>query len=99
MNTRTSLGAHELIELGRRVPPARWAPRIKPGSLGGWHKTDAESTRRSKLKALLKKEPCVAVLRRINMIANLTTDRPTETMLRADYKWVKKNNACKLKSK
>ena len=100
MKNRVSLGAKELIELGRTTPPVqRWAPRLEPGALGGWHKNDSITDRRKKLIKLLKKEPCVTVLRRINVIANLTTDKPTETKLRQDYAYVEKNNACRLKKK
>lgn len=133
MKGKVSLGARELIELGRGAcPPGqirrnayvredgthvksscvpdtgapgktpasqRWAPVLKPGALGGWHKEESPTVRRGKLVQLLKKEPCITVLRRINTIANLTTDKETETKLRADYKYVRENNACNLKAK
>ena len=88
--------AEELIELGR-PKGEKWFP--KDIDLGGWSKRASTAKRRSILKGLLKRRSCRRVLGAANAIANVTQDAETKRKLRADYKWLRSQGACKLKSK
>lgn len=98
-----------ITKKGVRVPPAcvpdQGAPGKTPESkkwfpqgveVPGWSKRKTTAQRRSALKKLVEKKPCKGVLADMNAIANLTADKATETKMRADRRWLKKQGACKL---
>ncbi len=84
---------------GKTPASKRFIPKMGPGTLTGWHKDQAASTRHAKLAKLTKSVGCREALRRVNVIANATTDRPTEAKLRTDYKWLRNQGFCHLKTK
>lgn len=68
--------------------------------IGRWKKTKSEGARRIILADLLDDgRSCVSVLRDVNAVANVTADKETKKKLRADYKWLRAQDVCKLKSK
>lgn len=84
---------------GKTPPSKRWLPKLGPQPLGGWGKDRAASTRHWALLKKTRQKGCREVLRTVNAIANVTTDRPTERLLRSDYKWLRRQEACELKTK
>jgi hypothetical protein len=84
---------------GKTPAKKRFMPDLGPEPLKGWSKNKPASRRRADLKKIVAKKGCRAALRTINVIANVTTDRPAETKLRQDYKWVRKQDWCRLKTK
>lgn len=91
---RLKLGAIELVELGRKR-----LPKPMRGGLIGWKKNMSDTKRRAKLEKLTRAEGCTPVLRKVNLLANLTADKATEKKLRSDYRWLRAKGFCKLKSK
>jgi hypothetical protein len=93
-----SLGASELIELGRSGE--KWARFGKKGGyLPGWSKKASPERRHSAVRRVTEREGCRVAIRRLIQLANVTTDKPTKVKARADYKWLRKQGFCKLKSK
>lgn len=84
---------------GKTPASKRFLPGMGPSPLKGWHKDQAASTRHAKLRQLSDSEGCRVALRRVNVIANVTTDKATENKLRSDYKWLRRQGFCHLKSK
>lgn len=84
---------------GKTPAAKRWLPDLGPSPLKGWSKDKSASRRHSELKKLVNKKGCREALRTVNAIANVTTDRETERKLRADYKWVRGQGWCRLKTK
>jgi hypothetical protein len=84
---------------GKTPAAKRFLPALGPSPLGGWKKDQAASTRLSKLRGVARKKGCRTALRTVNAIANVTTDRETVRRLRADYKRLRADDACKLKTK
>lgn len=83
-----------------KTPAARkFMPAMGPSPLKGWHKDQAASTRHSKLRKLSEDLGCGRALKRVNVLANVTTDKVTENKLRSDYKWLRGQGFCRLKSK
>jgi hypothetical protein len=98
---------------GVKVPPAcvtdtgakgktpknkRWFP--EGVDIGRWKKTKSDGARRIILADLLDDgRTCGSVLRDVNALANVTADKETKRKLRADYKWLRKQDVCTLKSK
>ena len=79
----------------------KWA-RFGPGSVpSGWKKAAAPRTRHEAIRKDVAKEggQCLRTFRKLLQVANVTTDRPTEKKARADYRWLKKQAWCRLKTK
>ncbi len=73
---------------GKTPKSERWA-KIEPGALGGWSKDMSEKARREILRGIVQRESYASVVRRLNQLANLTTDARTKRTARADMKWLK----------
>lgn len=89
--------ADELIELGK--DKKKWLPDLGPRPLGRWSKRLPASIRHYSLLKKTSERGCVRVLRDLNALANVTRDKPTAKLLRRDYKWLRSQSACKLKTK
>lgn len=95
---RITLGASELIELGRSKK--KWAKFGKKGGyLPGWSKKASPAKRHSALRKVADREGCIVAIRRLVQLANVTQDRPTEEKARADARWIHNQVFCKLKTK
>jgi len=84
---------------GKTPAGKKWLPDLGPHPLRGWKKDQPASTRLSKLRSLVEKKGCRRALRTVNAIANVTTDAETERKLRIDYKRLRADKACKLKTR
>jgi len=84
---------------GKTPASKKFLPNMGPSPLKGWHKDQAADTRHAKLRKLSESQGCRVALRRVNVIANVTTDKATENKLRGDYKWLRRQGFCHLKSK
>lgn len=82
---------------GKTPKGKRWFP--EGVNIGAWAKKKSTGQRRAILKNLLDGRPCGSVLQDVNAVANVTSDTETKRKLRADYKWLRAQNVCKLKSK
>ena len=82
---------------GKTPKSKRWFPESV--DIGPWAKRKPAGQRRAILKDLLDGRPCGSVLRDVNAVANVTADKETKQKLRADYKWLRAQDVCKLKSK
>lgn len=89
--------ADELIEMGKRLK--KWMPDLGPRPLGRWSKRLPASVRHASLVKKTAQRGCLRVLRDLNALANVTRDKPTERLLRKDYKWLRSQGVCKLKTK
>jgi hypothetical protein len=98
---RVSLGANELIELGRTGKNGKkWARFGKKGSyLPGWSKKATPARRHGALERVTEREGCRVAIRRLVQLANVTKDQPTKAKARADAKWLHRQDFCKLKTK
>jgi hypothetical protein len=96
---KITMGAKDLVELGRKGgSPRRWA-RFGPGYLPGWTKKTPAGKRHAALKRLTEREGCITVIRKLTQLRNVTTDRPTELLAIADARWLHNRVFCKLKTK
>lgn len=86
-------------EPGKTPAARRFLPELGPRPLKGWKKDQPASERRRRLRTLVREEGCTDGLRTINAIANVTTDHETERKLRADYRHVRAQKWCRLKTK
>jgi hypothetical protein len=93
------MGAKELIELGKGKNAKKWLPPLGPRPLGRWSKRLPASVRHSSLVKKTLERGCLRVLRDLNALANVTRDKPTEKLLRRDYRWLKAQGVCHLKTK
>lgn len=84
---------------GKTPKSKRWFPEGVVHDIGPWEKKKSKGQRRTILKNLLNERPCGSVLRDVNAVANVTADKETKKKLRADYKWLRAQDVCKLKSK
>lgn len=87
------------LSLGRSGK--KWA-RFGPGSVpSGWKKAASQRTRHAAIRKDVAKEggQCTRTFRKLLQVANVTTDRPTEKKARADYRWLKKQGWCRMKTK
>ncbi len=84
---------------GKAPAYAKFMPDMGPNPLKGWHKDLAASTRHEKLRKLTKSVGCKDALARVRVIANVTKDKSTQTKLRTDYRWLREQSFCHLKSK
>jgi len=98
---------------GTRVPPTcirdrgkpgktpkgeRWLPKDMP-KLRGWKKTKPQAERMRALKRVTRQQGCRRIGRTMIAISNVTTDLETKKKLRDDYKKLKKQPWCHLKTK
>ncbi len=76
-------------------------PKLKAGKLFGWKADLPAAERRKSLKKATSVEGCRAVIFRINALRGYTknTSPPTYNKLVADWKWLRKQGFCELKSK
>ena len=74
-------------------------PSPKAGGLHGWTKDLPASARRKILKRVSAKKGCKSTLGDLNLLANITADKPTKKKARADHKWLHNQGFCKLKTK
>ena len=84
---------------GKTPASKRFLPSLGPRPLGGWKETQSASERHSHLKKAVESKGCLRVTKNLVVLANVTTDRPTEKKLRADQKWLHNQGFCKLKTK
>jgi len=89
--------ADELIELGKTI--RKWLPDLGPRPFGRWSKKLPASVRHASLVKKTRARGCLRVLRDLNALANVTRDKPTKKLLRRDYKWLKSQGVCRLKTK
>jgi hypothetical protein len=89
--------AIDLVELGRKNL-VRWSIFNQP-YLPGWSKSQSTSSRRAALKKLSDTQGCLRIDRKLNQLANVTQDKATERVARADQKWISKQGFCGLKGK
>ncbi len=71
----------------------------KAAYMPGWGKDVSEGKRHSALKNLTKKVGCLRAQRMLLQLANVTTDKPTESKARTDRKWLVSQGFCELKTK
>lgn len=86
---------------GKTPASKKTLPKPKAGKLYGW-KADLPATeRRKSLKKATSVEGCGAVISRINMERGYTknTSPSTYKKLVADWKWLRQQNFCELKTK
>lgn len=91
------MSAEELVELGKNRK--KWLPDLGPSPLGRWSKRFPDYVRHGSLAKKAQERGCLRVLRDLNALANVTKDKTTEKLLRKDYKWLRAQGFCKLKSK
>lgn len=91
--------ADELIEMGRGKNAKKWLPDLGPKPLGRWSKKYPAGMRHYSLLKKTSEKGCLRVLRDLNALANVTRDKATAKLLRKDYRWLRAQSACKLKSK
>jgi hypothetical protein len=86
---------------GKTPAAKRVLPTPKRGALSFWSHKKPDSERHGILTDLLKKKPCVTVIRDLNLLANLTkvTAPAAHATARADMEWIRKQPSCRLKSK
>lgn len=84
---------------GKTPAAKRFLPEMGPRPLGGWKEKMAASERHSILRKQVERKGCVHVIRDLVALANVTTDRGTETKMRADAQWLGDQGFCKLKRK
>jgi len=82
-----------------KTPPSKRFAKFSPGFLGGWHKDESAGTRHRKLERMTRRVGCLETIRRLNELANVTTDKPTERKARSDRAWLHNQNFCHLKTK
>lgn len=82
---------------GKTSKGDRWFP--EGVDIGNWAKRKSTGQRRAILKDLLDGRPCGSVLQDVKAVANVTADKETKRKLRSDYKWLRAQDVCKLKSK
>jgi hypothetical protein len=84
---------------GKTPASRRFLPEMGPNPLGGWKKGMPAGERHSRLRKQVDQKGCRRVIQDLNALANTTTDRPTETKMRQDAKWLHNQGFCKLKTK
>lgn len=86
---------------GKTPAAKRMLPTPTPGAIAPWSHVQSDEKRRSILLHLLDKKPCATVIRDLNLLANFTkaTSPATYAKAREDMAWVRKQPACKLKTK
>ncbi len=86
---------------GKTPAAKRVLPAPTPGALMFWSHRKPQAERHEILKNLLKRKPCVTVIRDLNLLANFTkaTSPATHSTARADMDWIRKQPTCVLKMK
>lgn len=74
-------------------------PKPKKGSLEGWSKDLPQKKRMAILKKITKEESCGTAIRKLNLLRNITTDKPTKKAAKSDMAKLRKQTYCKLKTK
>ena len=71
---------------GRTPPEKRW---FKPkGTLQGWGKDIPLKSRRRILTHMVRTQSYATVVRKLNALRNVSTDRETDKVAKADMKWL-----------
>lgn len=83
---RTTYFARDTGARGRTPKAKRWSPDVK-GELG-WRKDMPVVTRRALLLGVVRREGLKTAVGRINWLANITADRETKVLARADQRWL-----------
>lgn len=84
---------------GKTPKSKRWLPDLGPRPLGRWSKRLPASLRHQSLARKTEERGCLRVLRDLNALANVTRDQATQSLLRQDYKWLRDQGFCRLKTK
>lgn len=84
---------------GKTPAAERILPKPEPGALKGWSKDRPAKERRKALEKITKREGCATVIRRLTLLQNITTDKPTERLAMEDKEWLRGRGFCELKSK
>lgn len=74
-------------------------PKPKAGGLRGWTKDLSAPARRKILKRVSAAKGCGKTLKDLNLLRNITADKPTKKKASADYDWLYNQGFCKLKTK
>lgn len=75
---------------GKCVKPL---PRPKKGKLYGWKKDLPAAARRAILVKAVKKDGYATIVRRLNLLVNISSDQPTRMIARQDMVWMHNNEA------
>lgn len=72
-------------------------PSPKPGALTGWQKALPQKERLRVLKSLTKEQGCGVVINKLNLLRNITADKPTKKAAASDMRRLRKQAYCRLK--
>ena len=77
---------------GKTPASKRWFHAKRKLKVGNreWKATHQAKSRRSVLSSLVKKRGYATVIRELNVLRNVTTDRKTKQAAESDMKWLKK---------
>jgi hypothetical protein len=84
---------------GKAPASKRWLPELGPRPLGRWSKRLPASVRHASLVQKTAERGCLRVLRDLNALANVTRDQTTKQLMRQDYRWLRAQGVCHLKTK
>lgn len=74
---------------GRTPKSKRWF-HAQPGALGGWNKNLTTEKRHEILKRRVQRDGYATVVRRLNALRNVSTDRETDILAEKDMAYLKK---------
>jgi len=77
---------------GKTPKSKQWSPKVKEGALMGWSKDKPANVRRSILKKVIKKSDYATVIRRLNWLRNISTDKATDAAAISDMKYLQKQH-------
>lgn len=84
---------------GKTPASKRVLPEPVAGDLGVWKKDMAASKRHDSLRKVVERRGCRKVIGSLTLLRNLSSDRGTKMAAKADWKWLRGQGFCKLKSK
>lgn len=88
-----------IIDRGKPGKGPKTLPKPTAGALKGWGKGLSQKERMRILKSLTKEKGCATVIRDLNLLSNITTDKPTRKAAVLDMRKLHDQPYCKLITK
>lgn len=84
---------------GKTPASKRVLPEPVAGDLGVWKRDMPAGKRHESLRKVVERRGCRKVIGSLTLLRNLTADRGTKAVAKADAQWLHDQNFCRLKSK
>jgi hypothetical protein len=84
---------------GKTPASKRLLPEIRPGDIGMWKKSMPDYRRHAELRKAVDRRGCRRVIGGLTLLRNKTADPATKATAKADWKWLRNQGFCKLKTK